>query len=317
MNKWQKIGLAAGMGTAVITTTHIINKFIFQSAILNGFTDKAVQHTYNWKFGNIAYFEYGDNNATPLLLVHDLNVYSSSYEWDNVVKYFARNHHVYVLDLLGCGHSEKPHITYTTYMFTQLISDFTSNVIGIPADIIATGDSAPIALGAVYTHKDLFNKVILVSPKSISKAMTIPKKPSIIRRRLLEIPVIGTTIFNMCVRKYRLNEILAKKVFSNGLVPNDYLNAAYENAHLSGSSSKFLFISTECNYTVVAISEAVSKIDNCIYIINGSETKEYAASEYIALNPAIEVVDIEDSGKLPQVEQPIEFVNQADIFLDI
>ena len=29
MNKWQKLGLAVGMGTAVVTTSHIINKFIF------------------------------------------------------------------------------------------------------------------------------------------------------------------------------------------------------------------------------------------------------------------------------------------------
>lgn len=29
MNKWQKIGLAVGMGTAVITTTHLINSIIF------------------------------------------------------------------------------------------------------------------------------------------------------------------------------------------------------------------------------------------------------------------------------------------------
>ena len=38
MNKWKKIGLAAGMGTAVIATTHIINKFIFQSATKNNYT---------------------------------------------------------------------------------------------------------------------------------------------------------------------------------------------------------------------------------------------------------------------------------------
>ena len=30
MNKWQKLGLAVGMGTAVVTTSHIINKFIFR-----------------------------------------------------------------------------------------------------------------------------------------------------------------------------------------------------------------------------------------------------------------------------------------------
>ena len=40
MNKWQKLGLAVGMGTAVVTTSHIINKFIFESATINNYTGK-------------------------------------------------------------------------------------------------------------------------------------------------------------------------------------------------------------------------------------------------------------------------------------
>ena len=40
MNKWQKIGLAVGMGTAVITTTHLINSIIFKSSTANNYTGK-------------------------------------------------------------------------------------------------------------------------------------------------------------------------------------------------------------------------------------------------------------------------------------
>ena len=48
MNKWQKLGLAVGMGTAVVTTSHIINKFIFESATINNYTGKTVKHTYSF-----------------------------------------------------------------------------------------------------------------------------------------------------------------------------------------------------------------------------------------------------------------------------
>ena len=115
MNKWQKVGLAAGMGTAVIATTHIINKFIFKYATINNYTfENKSENSYGWKFGNIAYSAYGDKNASPLLLIHDLNAYSSGYEWNNVIQHLSDTHYVYVLDMLGCGHSDKPHITYTT-----------------------------------------------------------------------------------------------------------------------------------------------------------------------------------------------------------
>ena len=130
MNKWQKVGLAAGMGTAVIATTHIINKFIFKYATINNYTfENKSENSYGWKFGNIAYSAYGDKNASPLLLIHDLNAYSSGYEWNNVIQHLSDTHYVYVLDMLGCGHSDKPHITYTTYMYTQLLNDFITNVI--------------------------------------------------------------------------------------------------------------------------------------------------------------------------------------------
>ena len=106
MNKWQKVGLAAGMGTAVIATTHIINKFIFKYATINNYTfENKSENSYGWKFGNIAYSAYGDKNASPLLLIHDLNAYSSGYEWNNVIQHLSDTHYVYVLDMLGCGHS--------------------------------------------------------------------------------------------------------------------------------------------------------------------------------------------------------------------
>ena len=221
MNKWQKLGLAVGMGTAVVTTSHIINKFIFESATINNYTGKTVKHTYSWKFGNIAYSTYGNYDNPPLLLIHDLKSYSSGYEWDNTVHYLSKKHHLYVVDLLGCGHSDKPQITYTTYMYTQLLNDFITNVIGKKTDIIATGDSAPMVISSVYIKKDLYNKIILVSPKAVSKAKAVPGRRAGIRRRLLDIPVIGTTIYNICMRKDRLNNILSKNVFDNGIVPVD------------------------------------------------------------------------------------------------
>ena len=60
-------------------------------------------------------------------LIHDLKPESSSYEWKRVVKALAKKHTVYTIDLLGCGYSDKPNITYTAYMYTQLLNDFIVN----------------------------------------------------------------------------------------------------------------------------------------------------------------------------------------------
>lgn len=70
-------------------------------------------------------------------------------------------------------------------------------------------------------------------------------------------------------------------------------------------------------FTTASIAKAVSDIDNCIYIITGENSKDTSVSEYLYLNPAIEVVEIKNSKNLPQIEQPVEFAKQADIFLDM
>ena len=174
-----------------------------------------------------------------------------------------------------------------------------------------------MVISSVYIKKDLYNKIILVSPKAVSKAKAVPGRRAGIRRRLLDIPVIGTTIYNICMRKDRLNNILSKNVFDNGIVPVDYLNAYSGDAHLSGATSKLRGASTECGFTTASIAKAVSDIDNCIYIITGENSKDTSVSEYLYLNPAIEVVEIKNSKNLPQIEQPVEFAKQADIFLDM
>lgn len=314
MNKWQKIGLAVGMGTAVITTTHLINSFIFKSSTSNNYTGKRIRSNYQWRFGNIAYITAG--SGSPLLLVHDLNSYSSSYEWEQTINQFAKNHTVYAIDLLGCGHSDKPNLTYTTYMYTQLINDFVLNVIRSKTDVVATGNATPIVIMATFNNHALFNKIVLVSPISVEDAFKGPDNLSVIRRFILNMPVVGTSVYNILFNKPSLRRILSEKCFKGGKVPTDYINACHENAHLGEASAKYLFISTECNYTTVTISRALSELENCIYMINGMNNNNDVIEEYMDINPAIENVMIQDSKRLPQVEQPLEFVRQAEIFLN-
>ena len=102
---WKKTLLF--ISTAIGTTTlafHVINKFIFNTS--DELSEEDSSNYYNWKFGNIYYQKTG--SGSPLLLIHDLNHYSSSMEWDKVIDTLSREHTVYTIDLLGCGKSDKP-----------------------------------------------------------------------------------------------------------------------------------------------------------------------------------------------------------------
>jgi len=168
---------------------------------------------------------------------------------------------------------------------------------------------------AAFNNHALFNKIILVSPLSVEDALKGPDNLSGIRRHILNVPVIGTTVYNILFNKPSIRKLLSR-TFKDGKVSADYINACHENAHLGDAAAKYLFISTECNFTTVTISKALSELDNCIYMINGMHNNNDVIDEYIHINPAIENVMIQDAKKLPQVEQPAEFVRQAEIFLN-
>ena len=316
MNKWTKIGLAVGMGAATVTMAHLINRVIFSNATAKKLTDIDKRLTFNWKFGDISYTVRGE--GSPLLLIHDLQSTSSSYEWKNVVNILAKDHTVYTIDLLGCGYSDKPNITYTTYMYTQLLNDFVVKVIGKKTDVIATGDAAPMTIMSAYNNTDIFNKIMLINPQSVGAAMVNPDSKSDIRRGLLNSPILGTMIYNICMSKSKtLKNFLAKLFYDPNNIKPELIDAYYENSHLYGSSAKYLYTSCVCHYTTASIARAVKELDNCIYIITGAEKKNASdiADEYLLLNPAIEVSSVPETKHLPHLEQPKAFADTVKIFL--
>ena len=111
----------------------IINKLISVFSHMTDYLPSGGKY-YHWKYGNIYYTKSG--KGKPVLLIHDLDPTASSYEWKAVTKKLAENHTVYAIDLLGCGRSEKPNMTYTNYLYVQLINEFISNVINEKTDVI-------------------------------------------------------------------------------------------------------------------------------------------------------------------------------------
>ena len=139
-----------------------INKFIFNTFIT---LRRRLIQLLQLKFGNIYYQKTG--SGSPLLLIHDLNHYSSSMEWDKVIDTLSREHTVYTIDLLGCGKSDKPAITYTCYLYVQLLTDFIRDIIGEKTDIVATGASVSFVTAACQNIADQIGHIILVCPESI------------------------------------------------------------------------------------------------------------------------------------------------------
>lgn len=281
-----------------------INKFIeFTSGIKNLLTQKNGQF-FEWRYGNIFYTKQG--NGSPLLLIHDLHPASSSLEWNSVVTNLSKDHTVYTLDLLGCGRSDKPSLTYTNYMYVQLITDFIKKIIEQKTDIIATGDSCSFVLMTANMEKDVLNRIFLISPPSLESLLAGPNRKKNMLKKLLEIPVIGTFFYNIQMSEDKISKLFEetyyhKKSFISGKQKDSY----YESAHEKRSSGRFLLGSIIGNYTNINIIPALKKIEHSIYLIGSRETEDSVQTidSYASYDENIETAYISGCKKLPQMEE--------------
>lgn len=98
---------------------YFLNKTLDTAAVRKNLLASAEKEIFSWQFGDIFYTKKG--TGTPMLLLHDLHCASSGREWQYIEDTLAKDHTVYTLDLLGCGRSDKPAITYTNFLYVQLI----------------------------------------------------------------------------------------------------------------------------------------------------------------------------------------------------
>lgn len=302
-----------------LTTISIygINKAISVSSSMKNLLKTERGKFFNWRYGNIYYTKQG--KGTPLLLIHDLNPASSSYEWEKIVKHLAKHHTVYTLDLLGCGRSEKPNMTYSNYLYVQLITDFIKNIIGAKADIISTGESSSFTLMACNMEPNHFGKIIVINPSDLANLNRTPNKRKNALKFFIDTPIIGTLVYNMVFLKKNISKIFSNEYyFKKHLVSTKTLDCYYEAAHISNSHGKYLLSSIKANYTNINIVHALRKINNSIFLIGSKELNgmEEIINSYISHNPSIEASYISNSKYLPQMETPEKLLEILNIYLE-
>lgn len=294
---------------------YALNRVVDYTAGLKDLLTTDGGDTYHWKHGDIFYTKSG--KGSPLLLIHDLNPASSNTEWSKILHKLERSNTVYAIDLLGCGRSEKPSITYTSFLYVQLVNQFIQDVIGEAANVVATGGSSSFVIMAQAMNPKNFNRIILINPDSIDDRKTAPKKEHKIAKKILEIPILGTFVYNLEMHEKQIHSFFEKKYFlKKSLISGNLEDTYFESAHRGKSAGKFLLASEQGKYINVDVTNAVKDSDN-LYIISSRERKDSISitEEYLHLNRNVEVSYISNSKYLPQLEVPEKLFEMVSMFL--
>lgn len=293
--------LASVTGSLAAVNYFINNENNKNAKIITNKKANVERFIFNWKYGNISYKKYG--SGKPLLLIHELNPGGSNLEWDKLYEGLGEEHTVYMIDLLGCGLSDKPYITYTNYLYVQLITDFIKEIVGESVDIISSGNSSAIAAMSFLNNKENVKKMIFISPDT-----ALLDNPSVIESKkiyecLMGIPVIGTTVYNYFFNKENTGKNTENK-FIDAENKEYYENQIYINSHYNSSKSKYLFASMEKNLTDISITRAVCEAEDKILILCGesNDNKDNIIGCYKYHNQKISTNIISKSKVYPHIE---------------
>lgn len=314
----KKLKTCALLAALATGTMYVINRIIYYLSTIDNLLNNTEGNYYEWRFGKIFYKKQGEGN--PILLIHDLNASSSGYEWRKTVNALSATNTVYTIDLLGCGRSDKPNITYTNFLYVQMINDFIKHIIGKKTDIIATGESASFIVMASNTGEDLIGKIAMVNPVSLTELTKIPTKRTKTLKFLINIPVLGTLLYNILHAENIIEETFETEYFSDpAKIDHMTVKTYFESAHLDKTHSKYLFASIKGRFTKANISQCIGNITNSMFIITGKNymSGEETAEQYKRFVPAIETVTINDTKYLPQMENPGEFAEQIKVLFDL
>lgn len=264
------------------------------------------ENFFEWKGCRIFYKQSGIKGS-PLLLLHDINAASSAEEWTNILSELSENHRVYVLDLLGCGRSDKPAITYTNFLYVEIILEFIKSVICEKTFVIASSDTSQIALMASAYDSSKFSGFVFINPPSIEATGRTPDSRTGLVMKLLQFPIVGSLLYNEIYSRKNIEMNFKEDYFFDpSKVTSKLLQIYYESAHLQNGNGRYLEASYVGRYLNMDINHALKKstLPLSIYYSDSYKNKELIARSWKKRNSGIVLTKLTHTGLYPQLEMP-------------
>lgn len=270
-----------------------------------------------FRFRNTDVYYTVRGTGEPLLLIHDLLPQSCSYEWEKVKRRLEKTNRVYALDLPGCGRSEKPWLTYTTFYFTECIHEFIDKVIREKAIVAASGASAFPAILTDKMYPEDMKKLILVNPERLAVSEQTPDNTHKLVKYLLHLPLMGRFIYNIEMSEANLGSLFREVYYyRKSAVDGRVIAAYYEASHKKNDNGRHLLASIRGRYLNANVRNALSSLSNLCLIMSRDRKGGYTITkEYQKAAKNIETAQISGSRTLPQLETPEKLAEVMKLFL--
>ena len=166
---------------------------------------------------------------------------------------------------------------------------------------------------------NLMKNIISINPPAIEEFIRTPDKFSNLFKLILEMPILGTFLYNIATLETKIHKTLRDKYFFNPqLVSTKMFDTYYESAHKEKSHGKYLLASMTGHYLDNAIEHALKNMEIPVYIIESNHLINSITilETYRRINHFIVTDYISNTGLIPQLEMPDKILQMIDSFLD-
>ena len=243
------------------------------------------------------YLEAG--KGAPVVLLHGLGGDGS--RWQPNIEPLAKDFHVFALDQIGFGQSDKPLANYHTGMLAEFLVDFLKAV-GLPkASLVGNSMGAGVALYTAVNYPDKVDRIVLADGGGFRDPNAQPAPPTAeaLRRRQLQNSVTRQETRDFFNILFHDKSLVTDKMVDEQLAMR--LRSAFTITRIQESGEKGIASLTEAQVRAVRTPTLIvwGKYD---------ELANPAGADRLEKTiPGAKKVIIDNCGHLPQLEKAAEF----------
>jgi pimeloyl-ACP methyl ester carboxylesterase len=266
---------------------------------------------FSWKHGRVFYKVAGAQNpGPPIVFIHGVGAGSSSFMWRKNFDELAKTFHVYAIDLLGFGFSDKPSgASYSADLYVELITDFLREVSGYPAHILASSLGAAYAIRVADEHPELIKAMVLNGPTGSDTLSRRPGMAGAAFYGLLQSPVLGTSFYNVMASERSIRDYARDNLFYDHRRVTDRLVAnLYATSHQPGAQHAIAaFLSGYLNTDTRAPFARLTQPTVLVWGKQDTTTPAEQAYSLAHSNPLARVEVFDYCRMMPEQEMPEKF----------
>jgi pimeloyl-ACP methyl ester carboxylesterase len=268
------------------------------------------------RYGFVRAIESEEKREVPVLLIHGFG--AAIAHWRKNQANLAQNHHVYAIDLIGFGASEKAAVLYNAELWVEQVYQFWRTTIQEPMVICGNSVGAMVAILAAAKYPEMVKGVVGISIPDLAELDE--KVPKAIRplRRSLEATIGGLVAipaFNLIKQPGIIRWVLKTLVYGDRKVESvtdELVEIIAAPARERRSATAFLYLNRGMNSVAPNVKEAIAKLEVPLLILWGTKDRiipPAIAEKLVTYSPLAKLIYLEGIGHCPQDEDP-ERVNQ-------